>query len=248
MKLRQIALVAADLPTVSDTFFAWLGIDEAFVDEGVAQFGLQNIVMTIGETYLEVVSPVQEGTTAGRLLERRGGDGGYMVIVQAQDWRAELERIEQSDIQIVWQADTEKAQGLHMHPRDVPGAIASIDGMVPPEEWYWAGPGWQQRAARNVSAIIGVEIQSGDPDTVAQRWGRAYQRDIDVSTAVPTLRFEQGEVRFVQDEDGRGDGVSTIDLSTADVDEMLRSAETLGLPVDGEKVKICGTQFKLCQQ
>ncbi len=248
MKLRQIALVANDLPEIRDRFFAWLGIDDAFVDEGVAQFGLQNIVMTIGETYLEVVSPVHEGTTAGRLLQRRGGDGGYMVIVQAEDWHRELKRIADSDIEIVWQTDTGKAQALHMHPRDVPGAIASIDGMAPPEEWYWAGPGWQQRAAQNVSAITGVAIQSGDPLGVAQRWGRAYQRKIDESTAIPTLRFEQGEVRFVQDEDGRGDGVHTVDLSTADVDAMLRSAAALGLPVDGENVKICGTLFRLCQQ
>lgn len=72
MKLRQIPLVAEDLPAVKDIIFEVLGLEEAFVDEGVGQFGLHNIVMRIGDTYLEVVSPLQEGTTAGRLLDRRG--------------------------------------------------------------------------------------------------------------------------------------------------------------------------------
>ena len=85
VRIRQIALVAGDLDAVQRQLYPLLGINDAFVDEGVGQFGLRNIVMTIGDTFLEVVSPVQEHTTAGRLLQRRGGDGGYMVIVQVDD-------------------------------------------------------------------------------------------------------------------------------------------------------------------
>ncbi len=36
----------------------------------------------LNDTFLEVVSPVTAGTTAGRLLEKRGVDGGYMIILQ----------------------------------------------------------------------------------------------------------------------------------------------------------------------
>ena len=85
MRIRQIALVATDLATVRGQLFELLGLDDAFVDEGVGQFGLQNIVCTIGNSFLEVVSPVTDDTTAGRLLQRRGGDGGYMVILQVDD-------------------------------------------------------------------------------------------------------------------------------------------------------------------
>ena len=92
MRIRQIALVATDLATVRGQLFELLGLDEGFVDEGVGQFGLQNTVCTIGNSFLEVVSPVNEDTTAGRLLQRRGGDGGYMVIVQVQEPAAAAER------------------------------------------------------------------------------------------------------------------------------------------------------------
>ena len=80
MRLRQIALVARELEPVVSDFSAILGIEVAYNDPGVRVFGLENAVMPVGDTFLEVVSPIEGGTTAGRLLERRG-DGGYMVIL-----------------------------------------------------------------------------------------------------------------------------------------------------------------------
>ena len=75
MRLRQIALVAKDMAPVQSALFDMLGVDSAYIAEAIKRFGLQNIVITVGDTFLEVVSPIEEGTTAGRLLQRRGGDG-----------------------------------------------------------------------------------------------------------------------------------------------------------------------------
>ena len=85
MRLRQIALVAHDLAAAETDIRAILGLDYAYDDPGVGKFGLRNAVFPVGETFLEVVSPKKPGTTAGRLLEKRGGDGGYMVILQVED-------------------------------------------------------------------------------------------------------------------------------------------------------------------
>jgi hypothetical protein len=46
MKIRQIALVTAELARVRDVLFELLGLDDAFIDDGVTQFGLENAVMT----------------------------------------------------------------------------------------------------------------------------------------------------------------------------------------------------------
>jgi len=40
-----------------------------------------------------VVSPTKPGTTAGRLIEKRG-DGGYMIIMQTEDAKKRREYIE----------------------------------------------------------------------------------------------------------------------------------------------------------
>jgi len=103
MRLRQVALVARELDPVVADLTAVLGIEVAFHDPGVAEFGLRNAVMPVGDTFLEVVSPVQETTTAGRWLERHGGDGGYMVILQTEDLEADRRRLARLGIRLVWQ-------------------------------------------------------------------------------------------------------------------------------------------------
>jgi len=100
MRLRQIALVAKDLAAARADISAVLGIDYAFDDPGVGKYGLRNAVFPIGDTFLEVVSPKEPGTTAGRLLEKRGGDGGYMVILQVDDLAQALGRVKDASARI----------------------------------------------------------------------------------------------------------------------------------------------------
>jgi hypothetical protein len=241
MRLRQVALVARELEPVKQALLHLLGVDEVFSDEGVGTFGLQNIVIPIGDTFLEVVSPVQEGTTAGRLLDRRGGDGGYMAIVQVDDLAQEIDRLGHTDIRVVWSVETGKARAAHLHPRDVPGAIASLDQMIPPEEWYWAGPGWQKRSARRATRISGVQIQLADPMAGAEKWAQAYGRDLTLHSGMPALQFEEGEIRFADIRDGRGDGLAEVDLVATDLESVLKKAAKLGLPVHNRSVFVCGT-------
>lgn len=178
MRIRQIALVAEHLGPVKTALMDLFGLEDAHIDRKIQTFGLKNIVMKLGDTFLEVVSPIQDKTTAGRLLERRGGDGGYMVIVQVEDLDAEKTRLAGTDIRVVYNIDTERAKAVHLHPKDVPGAIASLDMMDPPEAWYWAGTDWGQRVATNVGNIIGAEIQSEDPQETSRRWALAFGREL----------------------------------------------------------------------
>ena len=42
--------------------------------------------------------------------------------------------------------------GTHLHPKDVPGAIVSLDWADPPESWRWAGPAWTRAVAQHLRA------------------------------------------------------------------------------------------------
>ena len=95
IQLRQICLVARELEPVIEDLTDVLGINQCYVDPGVGIFGLENALMPVGRNFLEVVAPIQEGTAAGRYLDRRGGNGGYMVITQA-DSRETQQRVRQN--------------------------------------------------------------------------------------------------------------------------------------------------------
>jgi nitroreductase len=204
MRLRQIALVARELEPVVADLCAVLGVEECFRDPGVAEFGLHNALMPIGTSFLEVVSPMRAGTTAGRLLERRGGDGGYMVIVQTDDLAADRKRIDELGIRVVWQVKLPDAQTIHLHPRDVGAAIVSLDAMIPPESWRWAGPEWRKHVRSDVTrALAGAELQSADPAALAARWGQVSRiRRSRRHAGWRSLR------QLRQRADGRGEGVA----------------------------------------
>ena len=78
-------LAARELEPVVARLRSELRLGEPFADPGVGYFGLHNAVFALGDTFMEVVSPVRDGTAAGRLLDRRGADCGYMVMFQVDD-------------------------------------------------------------------------------------------------------------------------------------------------------------------
>src|SRR6201995_6143263 len=94
VRLRRVALVAPDLAPVEAAVIEELGVELCYRDTDVDVFGLKNALFPIGDKLLEVVSPVRGGTAAGRQLDKRKGDGGYMVILQVDDLDTMRRRIE----------------------------------------------------------------------------------------------------------------------------------------------------------
>ena len=247
MRLRQVALVARELEPTVEALCDVLGIEVAFRDPGVETFGLCNAVMPLGDTFLEVVSPARPGTSAGRLLERRGGDGGYMVIVQSQEKEKDRARMEALGVRIVWEAALEGAGTIHLHPRDVGGAILSLDWMDPPESWRWAGPRWREALHTDVTrAIAGVEIQAENPAAMAHRWSEvlAVPAREDGGDHAIALR-DGGAIRFTKDRDGRGEGVSGLVVAAADPARVRERARARGALREGGALELCGMRVTL---
>ena len=216
MRLRQIALVAEHLDSVVDELCSTLGLSVCFNDPGVGEFGLVNALMVIGDQFLEVVSPNTGGTTAGRLLERRGGDGGYMVLYETDDLDDQMARVAAAGARVVWSGDFHDIRGRHLHPRDVGGAIVSIDQPVPNGSWRWGGPTWSaHRDTSVVSAIAGVTIGADDPVAMRRRWAGL---GFDVS------------VRFVP-AGPRGEGVDAMDLVATDRHRAGETFEICGIAI-----------------
>jgi hypothetical protein len=245
MRLRQIALVANDLAAAQADIAAVLGVDYAYDDPGVGKYGLHNAVFPIGDTFLEVVSPKVSGTTAGRLLQKRRGDGGYMVILQVDDLAKARARVRDASARIADQMDGDGVAFTHIHPKDIGGAILSLDFMNPKERWEWGGPHWQSNVCTDTSLqIIGAELQADNPSVMAARWAQVLGRPAAEDAGIWRIQLDGGEIRFIADIDGRGEGLGAFDVVVRDADSVRASAAARGLVASGS-VMLAGTRVNL---
>ena len=251
LRLRQIALVAARLKPVEEELAEVLGIAVAHRDPGVREFGLENAVLPIGNQLLEVVAPIRENTAGGRYLERRGGDGGYMVITQCDDHAPRRARVEALGVRIVNGFETAEFRHMQLHPRDTGGSFFEIDEQLGERAheadgpWEPAGPNWRdyQRLER-VTAIRAAEVQCDDPDKIATRWSEIAEIAL-TGTGAPVLPLDNASVRFVPLTDGRPEGLGGIDVDCADAPAILRAAEARGVRTGENQVYLCGMRVNL---
>ena len=255
MKLRQCVFVCKDLESSREELCDILGIEVAYRDPGVAKWGLVNVVCPTGHDFLEIVTPSQPGTSAGRYIERRKGDGGYMVIIQVPDAKAERARVTGLGVRAVAQKDLPEYNYTHFHPSDTSGVLLSLDttfappGVEPALWWPPAAKDWLPHAKSNVTnGLAGVEIQSHDPDATAALWARILDRPVDGDI----IRLDDdGEIRFVPIADSRGPGISAFDVNVVDRERVLRAARkrhdptATHVPVSPSQIELCGCRINL---
>jgi hypothetical protein len=256
LRLRQVALVAAELAPAVEDLRAVLGLEVCFNDPGVKVFGLENALLPVGNQFLEVVAPIEEGTAGGRFLERRGGDGGYMVITQCDDHAPRRRRVEELGVRLAHSFEVPgQFRNMQLHPKDTGGSFFEIDEQLgegahePDGPWEPAGHGVRWREFRRldaVSAITAAEIQGDDPEALARRWGEIAEipvrRDADGRL---TLALDGSTLRFVPCEDGRPEGLGGIDVAVVDRARVLAAARERGLERSDGRVQLCGMRVGL---
>jgi hypothetical protein len=253
IQLRQICLVAGTLESTLDSLTHILGLERCFVDPAVATFGLENTLMPVGHNFLEVVAPTQPGTAAGRYLERRGGDGGYMVICQAgskAEQAAVRQRALEEGVRVAFEADRDRWNICQLHPGDMRASFFEIDWDQHNDfegNWHPAGgTAWQKHVRRDVTVDYrAVELQDPDPVSLAERWSAVAGLPVTRTGSTLIMELNNAQLRFVSDEDGRGSGLGGIELAVRDRAGILERARERGCYVGEQRVDICGTRFYL---
>lgn len=258
LRLRQIALVAADLATVEKQIADVLGLEICYRDPGVGKYGLHNALFAMSGTFLEVVSPLREGTAGGRYLERRKGDGGYMYIVDCDDLERRREHFLAMGVRLVQDLksgdEVSTSEALHLHPKDTGGCLLSVDrhsgGADMMGGYHWAGPRWQEKdRSKTVKAITGARMQCNDPAATADRWSKLLERPTVRDGDVWTIELDNARARFSELEDDRGEGLSAVRLACRDAKTILANADSAGVRIgevlSGPFVELCGTRFVL---
>jgi hypothetical protein len=253
LQLRQIALVARVLAPVIEDFEAILGLHRCYVDPGVDVFGLENTLLPVGRNFLEVVAPVREGTAGGRYLDRRGGDGGYMVIVHATP-RAEQQGIRAralaGGVRVAQEGDRPGWNVCQLHPADMIATFLEIDWDVHEDlQGHWmaaGGTGWEDKVDQTTTVdFTGVELQGPDPVALAERWAMVLDRPVRRDGAELSLALDNAVIRFVAATDGRGAGLSGVDLAVRDAAGILERGRRRSRPVTADTVDIGGVRFRL---
>jgi hypothetical protein len=221
-------IAAAELEPVAGELRNTLCLGEPFRDPGVGMFGLVNTVFAISDCFLEVISPSQPDTAAGRWLERHGGDGGYMVIFDLEDLDGARARAQAAGVRTVWQLDLPDISGTHLHPADMRGAIVSIDRSRPYGSWRWGGPEWTGKIASGPPGrLAGVTIAVRDPEAVAARWGEVL--GVPVSDGERTrLVLDGNEVAFTESAGAAHEGLVEIALGDLPSDVSAGAPAEIG--------------------
>lgn len=252
--LRQICLVGSDLAAIRADLEAVFDTPVCHVDPAVEKFGLENILLAFGSQFLEVVSPIREGTAAGRYIARHG-DGGYMVITQVCD-KADQDMVRTNaaarGVRVAYDSDRGHWHLMQLHPGDMGAAFLEVEwDDVGDVTGHWNpadGKAWQEAPVTGtVQAILAAELQSDDPVALAVHWSAVTGAPVEDRGGIPHVPLANAALRFVQDTDGRGAGLGALDIQVTDAARVMTAARRRGLNVADRQVTVCGTRFNLIE-
>ncbi len=251
--LRQICLVVTDIEPVLNGLMKILELRPCYTDPGVGEFGLQNVLLPVGSNFLEIVAPIKSDTAARRYLDRRGGDGGYMVICQVgneQEQETVRKNADMQKVRVAWQSRTEEFSCMQLHPKDMGGAFLEVDWDIHGEftgSWHPAGgSSWKDAYSIGcVKKIKAVKIQSAKPKNLAKHWGLVSGTKFNLDRGVPILNLANAKLEFINLKDERGDGLSEIDIEVNNARKILERALKINFLVEGNGVYIGGVRFNL---
>jgi len=176
--ITQPAVLVDDLDTALDWMAECL---KAYPSERVdiAGAGVNNAVYAFANrTYLELIEPYNQESSAYRLL-KRCGPGWHMLNVDIVDAEsADIENaLTQADTRIVQKNKTAHVKSAwHLHPRDTDGVLVNLANPTDHDEHgMWAGWAWREYVSTNtrvVHDILGVSLVTDDLVRTGQRYAQ----------------------------------------------------------------------------
>jgi catechol 2,3-dioxygenase-like lactoylglutathione lyase family enzyme len=254
LRLRQVCLVASDLAAQEERFKSVLGLQPCYRDPNVRRYGLENVLFPVGQDFIEIVSPTQPGTAAGRFLDQRSGRGGYMVIFDCDDPAQRRQHAEDMGIRIANALQYQTYYGVQLHPRDSGAAMIEFNHTVGGENldgpYHPAGSNWQDAVRIDTtSRLLAVDIEAPDPAAIAARWAEILEVPV-TRTDAGRLELALGEsrIRFTPGTAVDQPQFSGIEVQVSDRPSVLRAAAAAGCMTDGSCIQLCGIKISLSER
>lgn len=126
-KIDHLGIVVRDLDTAIEHWKKTLGLDLTH-REVVADQGVEIAKFPVGESAVELISPVKEGTGVSKYLEKRG-EGIHHVCYEVNDLQGELDRIAQTGARLIDEKPRVGAGGdlvAFIHPKSTNGVLTEL--------------------------------------------------------------------------------------------------------------------------
>ena len=225
--IRHYVMATSGIERVSAQLQEFLQIPEGIRHDMSAALGFRNEMMKVGKTMLELVQPVKPDHRLHRWLGERGGDGGYMIVLQTFDAEAFRARCAAEKVRLTRDMQFRGQDMIQLDPKRFGTHFETYQYSLP--NGWWGDPdgrpyGQSKTATEIVAATVAVE----EHPSIAAQIGRIFQSP----ATADTVQLVDKTVHFVAAR-APWRGLVGLDFSAA------RRADA------GSSRSICGVECKL---
>jgi hypothetical protein len=228
------------------------GLEVAWRDPLAPQWDVENAMLPVGESFLQVCAPLRDGSGAARFLAKHPAGGACIVALECGDLARRRARLAGLGIRVVAELCVPGYQAMQLHPRDSGACMlefnATEGGGAPQGPYGAAGPHWQ-RAVRCevVHGLAAIEVRARAPQRLAAHWGQIAEAPVGRDArGLPELSLGP-RVRFGVAGDDEPEGVAAIELACGDPCGAQARALHAGLPrgATDSSVRLLGLEVRL---
>ena len=126
-KIEHVALAVADLDAAIAHYREVWGIEVSH-REKVEDEGVEEAMLPLGDTFLQLVAPTGEETTVGRFLANRG-EGMHHLAYEVDDLARTLEDLKAKGVQLIDEVPRRGGRGhlvAFVHPKSNHGLLVEL--------------------------------------------------------------------------------------------------------------------------
>jgi hypothetical protein len=250
-RLRQICLVAPDLNRAIADTEAIFGVKLAYQDPHVRKYGLENALFPFGLAFVEIVSPREPDTAAGRFLEGMSDCGGaYMAIFNCNDPERRGHHAEAMGIRIAHAIDYEGFHAVQMHPRDCRAAMIEFDRTDGEKDLQGpylpaGGTKWKEAIKTDITkSLVEIIVESPDPRGIGTHWSRILEKPCILSDESCRIDTDMIAIRFVRGQ-GERETLRRLVVEVTQKDGIEKRALQRGYRVTDAGIEYYGVTFQL---
>ena len=126
-RIDHVGVAVEDLDQAIALYRERFGMTEQH-RETVEEFGVEAVLLEVGEGHVELLEPLSEESAIGRFLARNG-PGVHHVAYQTDDIEATLERVRRAGVEAIDEQPRTGIRGSRvafLHPRSTGGVLTEL--------------------------------------------------------------------------------------------------------------------------